>query len=338
MFKRSTLFILGAGSSAEVGLPFGTELAATIGKKMDIRFDFGMQQIGIGDADLFQNVTHRNRQEANAYQQAGWLIRDGIGLAQSIDDFLDLHRNNPRVNRYGKAAIVKSILEAEKKSKLYVERDGLRVAFDTEKIADTWFVKFMRMLGRGLAKEDVRHIFDNISFIVFNYDRCLEYFLSTALQRLYSISEREVSEIVANLNIIHPYGVVGNVPFGSDRANYFDLAGGIKTYTEQVEIADMTDRLSGEVERAECIVFLGFAYHNQNMSMLKPPTAMRHKFVFGTAYQMSDADVDVVTHQIASFFTPTMDQRARTARIKLENKLKSADLFDYYAKSLTGGD
>jgi hypothetical protein len=47
------------------------------------------------------------------------------------------------------------------------------------------------------------------------------------------------------------------------------------------------------------------------------------------------SDADVVSNQIAAFFAPPLGLR-RAAMIRLENKLKSADLFDYYAKFLTG--
>jgi hypothetical protein len=65
---------------------------------------------------------------------------------------------------------------------------------------------------------------------------------------------------------------------------------------------------------------------------------MPHKPVFGTAYKMSSADTDVVSHQISQFFTPNVTTQMRPDLIRLENKLTSADLFDNYAKSLTGGD
>jgi hypothetical protein len=39
MFRRQTLFVIGAGSSAEVEFPVGKELARIIGRKMDIRFE-----------------------------------------------------------------------------------------------------------------------------------------------------------------------------------------------------------------------------------------------------------------------------------------------------------
>jgi hypothetical protein len=340
MFKRPTLFVLGAGSSAEVGLPLGTQLAGIIGKKTDIRFgDFGKKHIGSGDAELFAQVIHRYRQEESAYQQAAWLIRDGISLARSIDDFLDLHRSNAYVNRYGKAAIVRAILEAERQSKLYFASETGLNTFDPNEVAHTWLVKFMHMLSPGIPKENVRRIFDNVSFIVFNYDRCLEHFLSNALQKLYGIREEEAVEIVRGLHILHPYGVVGDAPFGSGRADYFALADAIKTYTEQIDAAEIIAKLVAAVEQAECIVFLGFAFNSQNMQMLRPPKRPdRHKFIYGTAYKMSDADVEVVSSQIATFFEPVMDSRARTRFINIENKLRSTDLFDNYAKSLTGGD
>ncbi len=105
--------------------------------------------------------------------------------------------------------------------------------FDPARISDTWFVKFMYMLGRGVPKENVREIFNNVSFIVFNYDRCVEFFLRNALRVLYGISNNEAQEVVDGLSFVHPYGVVGGVPFGATSANYLQLAYGMKTYTER---------------------------------------------------------------------------------------------------------
>jgi hypothetical protein len=343
MFKRQTLFVLGAGSSFEVDIPLGTGLAKTISATMDIRFGKGMEPIGSGDIDLFSYVTYKRHQERTEFQEAAWLIRDGIGLSQSIDDFLDMHRSNPYVVECGKAAIVKSVLEAEGKSRLYFGGSSETETFIPYNIADTWFVKFMRMLGRDIPKENVNSIFDPVSIIVFNYNRCVEHFLVHALQKLYGIRGDEASAIVDDLHIIHPYGVVGDlraVPFGTTRANYVELARSIRTYTEQIAAGERIAQLAAEVERAQCIVFLGFAYHSQNMLILKPPKAMPQNIpVYGTAYNMSDADVEVVTHQIADFFTDTMSTTPRSQRkIRLENKLKCADLFDNYARSLSGGD
>jgi len=339
MFKRQTLFILGAGASVEVGLPTGPVLTQQIRKKMDIRFERGHDPIGEGDMNLYRRLTQMMQKEVDEYQDAAWLIRNGISLAQSIDDFLDLHRTNKRVNLYGKAAIVQSILQAERQSRLHLDAwgDG---TFHPEHLANTWFVKFMHMLARGIPIENVREIFDSVSFIVFNYDRCIEHFLSHALKNLYGIQDREAKEIVDGLRIIHPYGAVSNdVPFGNvEGADCVALASGIKTYTEQIDNAEITEKLGSELARADSIVFLGFAYHAQNMRILSPPEATPRKSVYGTAFGMSDSDVDVVSNQIANFFMPTMSVSQRAQLFKFENKLTCAGLFDNYAKSLTGGD
>jgi hypothetical protein len=251
MFNRQTLFILGAGASAEVDIPIGTKLASTIGKKMDIRFGMGNEHIGTGDLDLYSHIKQKFGQEVREYQRAGWLIRDGITLSQSIDDFLDLHRNNQWINRYGKVAIVKAVLEAERTSKLYFDGSSGTETLNSDRVADTWFVKFMHMLGRGIPKENAREIFDRVSFIIFNYDRCVEHFLSNSLQKLYGIPEQEASEILGDLHIIHPYGVIGDleqrtrpegIPFGNgDRfsADYVALSDRIKTYTEKIAAGEL---------------------------------------------------------------------------------------------------
>jgi hypothetical protein len=338
MFNRHTLFIVGAGASAELGLPVGKTLAHQIGKMMDIRFEFGHKSIGTGDLGLYTMLTRQMQQHVREYQNAAWLIRDGIALAQSIDDFIDVHRSNPYVVQYGKAALAKAILEAERNSKLFVDPRIEGSAFDPTKFADTWLVKFMHMLGRGIPRENAREIFDRVSFVVFNYDRCIEYFLENALQKFYGINEAEARDIVSDLRVIHPYGVVGNAAFGHGRGDYVALAQQVKTYTEQIANADILNEVRNEVHRAECIVFLGFAYHSQNLLMLKPGAPLPQKFVFGTAYGMSNADVEVVSHNIAGFFTPTLNTTQRANRIKIENKLTCAQLFDNYARSLSGGD
>jgi hypothetical protein len=338
MFNRKTLFVCGAGTSFEAGLPLGVDLAKAIAAKMDVRFERGYHAVSDGDFDLYNAFKHVLPNSQNEYQRAAWLIRDGLGFAQSIDDFLDQHRSNAHVNTYGKAAIVKTVLEAEHESKLYFNPfEGER--FKGDELSNTWLVKFMYMLGRGIPKEGVRQIFDNVSFIVFNYDRCIEYFLLHALQRLYNIGENEAAAIVDDLSIIHPYGSIGSlreVPFGTTRADYVALAKGIKTYTEQV--SETAGEIAVEVARAKCVVFLGFAYHSQNLQIIRPAAAIPIVPVYGTAYKMSASDVDVASHRLLKFFSAQMSAESRQRMVKLENKLTCADLFDNYARSLTGGD
>jgi hypothetical protein len=341
VFHRQTLIIVGAGASAEVDFPVGIQLAKNIGAKMDIRFKHGFEPVGTGDHDLYSHIRQSHPQEVDQFQQAAWRIRDGIAFAQSIDDFLDQHRNDPHVNLYGKAAIIQAVAEAEQGSRLFFNPHVGGETFNAERLADTWFVKFMYMLCRGVPRENVREIFDHVSFVIFNYDRCIEHFLINALQRAYSIRHEDAVATVDDLNIVRPYGSIGNlseVPFGATRLNCVALAEGIKTYTEQVAAADMIQRINAEIQRAECIIFLGFAYHSQNMRLLRPAELTPAKPVFGTGYGMSDSDIEVTSNNIARFFRQNLNSQQRAHLIRLENKLKCASLFDYYAKSLTGGD
>jgi hypothetical protein len=331
MFRRKTLFIVGAGASEEFGLPLSTLLARQITNKMDIRFERGSKFIGSGDRRLYDQLV-RLKGSASEWQSAAMRIRDGLPFAQSIDDFLDQRRTDSWINLYGKSAICQTILEAERESKLYFNTMKGDDPFNAGAIADTWLVKFMYMLCRGVPREQVAHIFEQVDFIVFNYDRCLEHFLISALERAYSIALEDAASIVGKLEILHPYGSVGRlgqVAYGNSGANCIALAEQIKTYTEQADEKAVLHKIIDRVDRAECIVFLGFAYHSQNMQMLRT-TNRGTKTVYGTAFGMSEQDRGEVYKLIAQTLAPTS--------LFIENTLKCAGLFDNYAKSLTGGD
>ena len=194
------------------------------------------------------------------------------------------------------------------------------------------------MLGRGVPREEIETIFKNVAFIIFNYDRCVEFFLLNAMQALYGISEADAKACMASLHVIHPYGSVpDNIPFGHSGADCSKLVSGIRTYTEQASDDLMTGNLVAEIDEAEHIVFLGFAYHDQNVALLTPKKPFpASKQIFGTAYGMSDSDVEVVGHQIDAWFAGRNATAYRSQMIRLENKLKCAGLFENYARSLTG--
>jgi hypothetical protein len=120
MFHSKTVFVLGAGASNEIDLPLGSGLAKTISEKVDIQFnDAGRVQPTGGDFRLYDLLKAKFPSEIREYQRAGWMIRDGVLLANSIDDFLDRHASKPSVVQYGKLAIVASILEGERDSRIF---------------------------------------------------------------------------------------------------------------------------------------------------------------------------------------------------------------------------
>ncbi|MDA9544271.1 hypothetical protein ACM43_06825 [Bradyrhizobium sp. CCBAU 45321] len=356
MFNRKTLFIIGAGAGYDIGVPAGRKLAEDIANRTLVSLDHGQLGRGTHDEDLALSFFERGDPKANEYFSAFRLIHNGVLLANSIDDFLNIHEASPAVVTVGKAAIIRTILNAERGCKLYVDPSNIYNKLDVGPIRDSWFVKFMQVLGPGRRVDEVENVLSNVSFITFNYDRCLEYFLRHALQLLYGIQLQHASEIVGKANIIHPYGSVGQldkVQFGGiahARMDYRELSKAIKTYTERVEESEILEKMQGAIREAECIVFLGFAYHKQNMALLRPASrARKTKQIYGTAFGMSDSDVSEVVDELASFFP---DQELRPAassgllpappiidmhaNIRIENKLTCLQLFDYYAKSLAG--
>lgn len=346
MLKQQTVFVVGAGASKEFGLPVGAELAIKISEKLDVVFDRFGQEIISGDGDLFRNVTRMHKQDLLQYQKAAWLIRDGIILAHSIDDFLDVHQHNERLVNYGKAAIAKCVLEAERTSTLFFDRYAQQIkpgprTINFRNCADTWLVGLMRLLVRGTPHAARAKIFDRCTFVIFNYDRCVEHFFIQALQRSYDITSDEAIDIVANAKIYHPYGLAGElgdatttggmVSFGAEQVDFYDIGKRmIKTYTESVDSKQIKDGIIA----SEQIVFLGFAYHDQNMRLLADDKSLDKKTFIGTAFKMSSSDISAIKHQIDAWEGRTRDALPPHFFHIDINSSTAADIFSNYSKSL----
>jgi len=326
MFKRKTLFVLGAGASYEVGLPVGVTLARTISHMLDVD---PSSPVG----GLLGQLYNQRRLSSNDYHRAAMQISKGVRFTNSIDDYLDRHSNDENIQLVGKLAIVKSILDAEANSLLV---KNFRAILD--KLEHTWYMKFFRMLGAQVNVSNVEQIFDNVAFIVFNYDRCLEHFLRIALQFTYNIKESEFAGILKKLKIEHPYGVAGplagpnSVPFGGPKShdpNYVTLSADVKIFTEQITGGNVLKNVREMMVWAEQIVFLGFGYHELNLQLLKPKAKMNLKPVLGTAVEMSQLSIEQVSRQLAAMFSGS--QAISSVQITDQS---CAKLFDYHIKKL----
>ena len=217
MFRSKTVFILGAGASAEVGLPIGNELKKIIAQKIDIRFDYGQTQVS-GDGQIMQALWEhtmfpdRRRGDPNPYLHAAWKLRDALPQAISIDNLLDAYRADEPSETIGKLGIVRSILEAELASKIYYKpNQSERINFGT--LDETWFAGFVKILTENVPRSDVEKIFDNVGILNFNYDRCIEHYLHESLENYYSLEANAVTDLIDRIQILHPYGSVGSLPW-----------------------------------------------------------------------------------------------------------------------------
>ena len=202
-----------------------------------------------------------------------------MSQAISIDNFIHTHGTTSGIVLCGKLGIAQAILEAERDSKLIVgDKQPRRFdKVDYTGIQTTWYSPFFQLLTENLRNEEVDSVFDNVSIITFNYDRCIEHFLYHAIQNYFGFND--MARLMQKLKIFHPYGVVGPLPwqaprtvsFGGDarNRNLIDIANEIRTFTERVEGNDPAlASIRQQMQEAETVVFLGFGYHSLNMELL----------------------------------------------------------------------
>jgi len=218
MSKR-TVFVIGAGASAEVGLPTGDELKENIANLMPTfsydydEYNYSMRPTS-GDYTLIECFNNNQK-----YYEAAKRIKESLILAASIDQFIHKNRydnNTSKPNdiliRCAKLAIAKAILKAEKESKLYCEdinKANLSINFDD--IKNTWYIPFFQLITGDCTANELEERFKLITLIIFNYDRCIEHFLFYALIEEYDISFDKALELIQKINIYHPYGKVGDI-------------------------------------------------------------------------------------------------------------------------------
>lgn len=345
MFRAKTVFVLGAGSSSEVGLPIGEGLKHEIADKIDIRFQDGFRQ-NSGDFQIMSAIREHAKirggphADPNPYLERAWQLRDALPQAISIDNLLDAHKGDLLAETCGKLGIVKCILGAEHSSRLFCSEHNRKIDFTG--LTDTWFSGFMKILTEGVAKSDIENIFENVSFINFNYDRCIEHYLFDALQVYYGVDENSVKSVMRNLKIVHPYGSVGLLPwqidnvnlavsYGLQSGNILKIAEGIRTFNEQIEDTEELLRIRSLFQEAEVVVFLGFAFHRQNLDLLKPGTPCRAKRIYATAVGISSSDCDIIKMELKDLLA----QEGFEAKIEINNQKKCNELFNEYWRGLT---
>lgn len=345
-----TTFIIGAGASKEVNLPTGDELKSKIAELLDIRFDFN--RLISGDYTIEQALriyTSEQTEEdktINPYLREAWHIRNSLPLAISIDNFVDSQRGNDKLAVCAKMGIIVSILKAERESKLFFNQYNGESSIDLSRIQDTWYRPLFQMLTENCALSDLLERLKSVSFIVFNYDRCVEHFLFHAIRDYYRISDTDASELTKQIEIFHPYGSIGELPFSSKtnaisfgqeiRArDLVDAISRIRTFTEGMndESANLS-ALGDCVHTCSKVVFLGYAYHKLNMKLLKECRLSEgsrytiEKRCFGSAYAVSPADQVFIENQINDLFHYGQNQ------ILLSNTTCSG-IFNDYGRSLS---
>lgn len=347
-YRKSLVFVVGAGASFEAKLPLGADLKKKIAKLLDIRYDYnkisGDDLIDSAFRLLVQNENGRPG-DIKPLLHASWRIRDAMPQAISIDNFVDAHRSEPLIAQCGKLAIARSILHAESESLLVIKPGNIYNRLNFQALETSWYNGFFQLLTENCQLADLSQRFSQVAVICFNYDRCIQHYLFHALQNYYGISPEDAAKVLSDLEFHHPYGVVGSLPwartidsiaFGSTPSaqQLVKLAEQIKTFTEgsnerTSDIARVRDVLAS----AERIAFLGFAFHRLNVELLFPPQGRaiptKTCSVYATGVGISEPDARVISEELFELggLNPMSTYIAR--------EVSCAKLFNEFRRSLS---
>ncbi|WP_341632076.1 hypothetical protein [Sphingomonas agri] len=302
MFGKKTVFVVGAGCSAELGLPIGSELLDAMYKTLSNRDSPKFEQFydayircGIDGANVNFPLRLAN-------------FKAGLPTAPSIDQYLDFHREDPALVMLGKCALATEILYAEAACDL--REEALQV------LLPNWWLRWLfHMMMDGTLRGSPEKLFTNVSFICFNYDRIIEIFFRRAVQALSHCSPADAEAVVRdNLVIWHPYGTVGApqlagpgisgsaYAFSGKRIETLDVlvaAKGLRTFTEGAAETKSREEMTSAMIKAQQIVFLGFSYLEANMALLRTaPTATHAGQIFGTVYKTAQPNVHIARRRI----------------------------------------
>jgi hypothetical protein len=245
MLTKKTVFVLGAGASA----PFGFLTGFGLSKKLiDDLTPSGhlhtlLESLGYGAQIL--------KKFRDAFFESG---------NDSIDAFLE-HR--PEFNDLGKHAIAAALIPYEQTDSVFAfnENNLLRYMFNR---INTTFEEFGK---------------NTLSFVTFNYDRVVEFFLLSALVNSHNRSIGDCVNALQTIPIVHLHGKLGDLP--SER-----LDGGSRPFTNDCDSAHIRlgakniriihDEIKEEdlqrarqlLSKAEQVYFLGFGFHSINVERL----------------------------------------------------------------------
>lgn len=340
--SQSIVFVIGAGASEEVKLPTSNELKQKVSRLLDFKFN-GFEQTS-GDHAIVEALRLHVRQpdgrpgDFYPFILGARKIKNAVHLAISIDNFIDAHRGDDKLALCAKLAIGRSILDAERGSLLYFTKPREDSTVNYDSLKQTWYIPFFQLLTENCTSTDLQERLEKITLIVFNYDRCIEHFLYHALQNYYTISSDEAAKLVNGINIYHPYGNVGALPWQASEAVGFGVEPGskqllmlpqrIKTFAEGTdpESSEVLE-IKKRVGQADKIVFMGFAFHKLNMNLISPAGTEFHtgrpKQCFATTFGVSDSDTEVVVTQIREKFIPA-------GFVKTENLKCGAFLYHFW--------
>jgi hypothetical protein len=250
VIEGQIVFVLGAGASRDYGFPLGYELVHAVMNKLAKDTETRRRFVGYTGCSEEEVSEFIHSLNASAHN--------------SVDAFLEHRREFMKV---GKAAIAYCLIECEHPDKLYRERDP----------TGNWLRYLLAQMRSNTFEEFASN---KVGFITFNYDRCLEYFLCTALAASFKRAEEESAEVLNKIPIIHVHGQLGYLPaWGKKNSRPFWLepdADMLRMCIEEIKVMhEGADVVTPEYEKARNLLatankvyFMGVGFNSLNLQRL----------------------------------------------------------------------
>ena len=305
---KKIVFVLGAAANFEIdpskSMPIGSELATRI--QIQIRTEL-QSQGKFPTGDISDALSRSPAGLSQDHVEAMRRIEQGITFKESIDEFIDEWSDFPLVQDVGKLAIAVEILKAEQGmhfSKSSENAIGISAALQS--IRDSWLGTALRLINPQIRRRDVSSLLTGISFVTFNYDRCLEFALYHFLQNSQGLEQDQAFEAFRAIPIYHSYGSLGefnplgqsNVPFGASLSNANAAAKKIRTFTEEVS-SEHAESIRRVVSDADILVFLGFGFHDRNIDLLFENLPNANTAIWGTVCGIRPPRIDAIRSRLS---------------------------------------
>lgn len=255
MLNRDTVLVLGAGASFTYGFPLGIKLRDIAVKRF--------LTVKSKDKELLENL-ELEPDEIREFAKA--LLYSG---QQSVDRFVEMRAEYMDI---GKIIIALILIEYEDRHLL----------FPTIPVKNHWYEYLFNKLN-------INEIPNNrLKIITFNYDRSLEYYLTTTIAYSKNIDMNAALDLLSDIPILHVHGKLGDLDFSGQNGRQYNTSinkrtikhclreNGIKIIKEVDAGSQEYTKAREWLRSADCIIFLGFGYDEENLYRLGMKDYFRH--------------------------------------------------------------
>jgi hypothetical protein len=306
MFKKKTVFVLGAGASWHYGYPTGEELVAEV-QALAKRLRFHCQlrlrsRLNLGQMPAFIGGNPNVLTVNQGGIEGPWntLIKSCEDLIDRLDDVSPLVIDyflgwNASLADLGRLLIAGALMKRESQgagSSQYTKQPDQVIG------KDHWVRFIIHQLLMPKPGRAFNLLENEVSFLTFNYDRSLESALHLGLEAIDILSEEDIRKFMTGDRVLHMYGRLASARHSYDYSalekniagnnaletimNANALIDGWNDAAKGLRVIDPVDKHDDAIaveakERtnsAQVLYFLGFGFDENNIRRLGFPLPM----------------------------------------------------------------